>query len=358
MTAITRPPLAVDREDGTGPTAASGGNFRGLIWLTWRQHRWALVGALVLAALIVGWMTYLSVEVTDLYHQCHNMVCAEHSPQGNRLAGTSFLVRSYSYLSLLVRFMPLLIGVFIGVPLLAREHEQRTLLLAWSQDVTPARWLWAKLSLLGLFVAAVTAAVAVSSDHMEHAFAKVSTGTLFWYETFINTAMLPFVISICWFAVGVALGAVIRRTLPAVFAVVAGFVGLMLLVQYRYPTLMKPLSVFRQVGAPDDGLLANNALVVKGGLINYGSDQPSGLYDASRHQLTGAELERVCPPDNGAGTTFACFADNHLQQYIEYQPGSRIPEFHLIVAAGYLGLAALAVLTVWLVVRRTNLSAG
>ena len=141
------------------------------------------------------------------------------------------------------------------------------------------------------------------------------------------------------------------------FAVAAGFIGLMLLVQYRYPTLMKPLSYWRQIGAPD-GLLRDNALVVHGGIITDVGDQLSGVYDASRRQLTGTELDRLCPPDNGAGTTFPCYVDHHLQQYIEYQPGSRIPDFHLIVGAGYLGLTAVALATVWLIVRRTNLSAG
>jgi hypothetical protein len=252
----------------------------------------------------------------------------------------------------------MLIGVFVGVPLLSREHEQRTLLLAWSQDVTPARWLWAKLSLLGLFVAAVTAAVAVTSDHLEHAMASVSIGSMFEYKTFLNTGMLPLAISICWFAVGVALGAAIKRTLAAVFGVVAGFIGLTLLVQYRYLTLMKPLSAHRQLGGPDDGLLHDNALVVKGGMINYG-DGPSSVFDAAGRQLTGTELERLCPPDNsGAGTEFSCYFNHHLQQHLEYQPGSRIPDIHLIVATGYLGLTAVALAVVWLIVRRTNLSAG
>jgi len=359
MTPITRPRLAVHHEDGTESTAMRGGGFSGLIWLTWRQHRWTLLGTLVLAAVLVGWMTYLSMEVTDLWHQCHNMRCPEDSPQGQRLGGASSLILTIDSLLTLVRYMPILIGVFIGVPVLSREHEQRTLLLAWSQDISPARWLWTKLSLLGLFVAAVTAAVAGASDHLEHVMSNVSKyGSMFEYHTFLNTGMLPLAISICWFAIGVALGAAIRRTLPAVFGVVAGFIGLMLLVQYRFPTLMKPLSAWRQIGAPDDGLLRNNALVVKGGMITYGGDQLSGAYDASRRQLTGAELERLCPPDNGAGTTFSCYVDNHLQQHIVYQPGSRIPDFHLIVGAGYLGLTAVALAAVWLIVRRTNLSAG
>jgi hypothetical protein len=68
MTPITRPRLAPNRADSIEPS----GSFSGLIWLTWRQHRWTLVSTLVLAAVLVGWMTYLSAELTDLYHQCHN----------------------------------------------------------------------------------------------------------------------------------------------------------------------------------------------------------------------------------------------------------------------------------------------
>jgi hypothetical protein len=53
-----------------------------------------------------------------------------------------------------------------------------------------------------------------------------------------------------------------------------------------------------------------------------------------------------------------CVTRNHLLTYVTYQPSSRIPALHLIVASGYLGLAAVALAAVWLIVRRTNLSAG
>ena len=49
---------------------------------------------------------------------------------------------------------------------------------------------------------------------------------------------------------------------------------------------------------------------------------------------------------------------NHLQTYTVYQPGSRIPAFLLILTSGYLGLAAVSLAAVWLIVRRTSLSAG
>lgn len=340
--------------------SASAGGFRGLLWLTWRQHRWALLGTLVLAAVLVGWMTYLSAEMTDLWHQCHNTRCPQSSPQDLRLSAKPFgLFRQASYIERLVQYMPLLIGVFIGVPVLSREHEQRTLLLAWSQDVSPARWLWTKLGLLGLFVVAVTAAVAGVSDHLEHVGTTVGQADLFRYEAFLATGMLPVAISVCWFAVGVAVGAAVRRTLPAVFGVLAGFIGLMVYLQFRYPTLMKPLSMWRPFGRPDAGRLDDNALVVSGGIImNGGGDQPSGLYDAAQRPLSSSELAQLCPPSTKMDTEFTCFIEHQLQGYLEYQPGSRIPEFHLIVGGGYLALAAVALLTVWLLVRRTNLSAG
>jgi ABC-type lipoprotein export system ATPase subunit len=71
-----------------------------------------------------------------------------------------------------------------------------------------------------------------------------------------------------------------------------------------------------------------------------------------------AGLERLCPSGDSLDREFACFAGNHLTNYVEYQPGRRIPEFHLILGAGHLALAAVAVAAVWLLVRRTNLTAG
>ena len=58
MSPVTRPRPART----ASPPPGRAGVSAGLIWLTWRQHRWAIVGTLVLAAVLVGWMTYVSVE--------------------------------------------------------------------------------------------------------------------------------------------------------------------------------------------------------------------------------------------------------------------------------------------------------
>jgi hypothetical protein len=361
MSPLTHPPLAASgvagREPAAAPAAPAGG-FAGLLWLTWRQHRWALLGSLLVAAVLTGWMAYLSAEMSTLHRQCHDTTCSDFSVQHATLYATFSPVRVSDVLLLVVQYAPLLIGVFLGVPLLAREHEQRTLPLAWSQDVSPVRWLWTKLVLLGLFVAALSTAVAAESDHLAHARHAIGAGILFDDTLFPVGGMLPLTLSVCWFAVGVALGAAVKRTLPAAFGAVAGFAGLTVAVHVRYPTLMTPLSVYTGFGQPDTGVLRNNALVVKGG-VTLGPGQATNLFDSAGRQLDYATVQRLCPsPGEDANATFDCLARNHLQTHTLYQPGSRIPVFHLILTSGYVGIAAVALVVAWLIVRRTDLTVG
>jgi hypothetical protein len=357
MSALTHRPPAANRMDDRASTAGRASGVSGMVWLTWRQHRWALLGSLILTVGLVGWMVYLSVDLMNLYHQCHDTQCPPYSPQHATLFADYGPIRQAETLGLVVRYAPLLIGVFIGVPVLAREHEQRTLLLAWSQDVSPVRWLWTKLALLGLFVATLTAVLSAVTDHLAHVYSTIIGGGLFDDRVFLVTGMLPLANGVCWFAIGVALGATIRRTLPAIFGVIAGYIGLTLGIQWRYPTLMTPLSTYQHLGQP--GLRASdpNALIVTG-RIGIGPGLASNLFDSSGHEVTYAELHRMCPDLDDPAAISDCLARNHLLTYVTYQPSSRIPAFHLIIASGYLGLTAVALAAVWLTVRRTSLSAG
>jgi hypothetical protein len=355
VTSPTHPPLAADGSASrTSATSANG--ISGLLWLTWRQHRWTIIGALIIAAVLTGWMAYLVADLTALYHQCHDTFCPPGSPQDATLHAPYGPIVMASYPLMVVRYAPLLIGVFIGAPLLSREHEQRTLLLAWSQDVSPVRWLWTKLALLGGFVAALAAVVSTESDHLAHVLSTVGHESMFADWLFLDSGLLPLAVGVCWFAVGVALGAAIRRTLPAALGVIVGFVALMLGVLWRYPALMAPLSAYTHFDEPNTGLL-RNALIVKGGFLD-GPGLPTNLFDSSGHELDYTALQRICPDTSDPNASFACLVRNHLQTHTLYQPASRIPVFHLILASGYLGLAVIALAAVWLIVRRTNLSAG
>ena len=145
---------------GTATPAAYRGQGRGgarladLVWLTWRQHRAVIITGLAVAGVVTGSMLYVAARIATINQECKNTACPPGSALAASLTGLFGLTNLSLYLTIIVLFLPLLTGVFLGAPLLAREHEQRTLLLAWSQDITPQRWLWTKFALLGVLTAA------------------------------------------------------------------------------------------------------------------------------------------------------------------------------------------------------------
>jgi hypothetical protein len=347
---------------GTTAPAAYRGQGRGgarltdLVWLTWRQHRPVIVTGLAVAGAVTGSMLYVAARIATINHQCGNTACPPGSAQAAPLTGLFGLTNLSIYLTIIVTFLPLLAGVFLGVPLLAREHEQRTLLLAWSQDITPQRWLWTKFALLGVLTAAAAAAVSAAAGHLE-ATVSIATGkslfSLFSGTGFLVTGILPLAVqTVAWLAIGVALGAAYRRTLPAIFTALTGYIAVLFLALWQYPSFMTPLTALVPFTGNQDftSRLGANILV-----LHQGGDT---IYDASGHAITRAAVQSLCPQGNSPSSNDQCLAQHHFMEPLRYQPGSRIPDFHLILACGDLALAAIAVAVVWWLVRRTSLSAG
>lgn len=318
-----------------------------LVWLTWRQHRAVIIAGLTLAAVVIGAILYLAARITTINQECGNTVCPSGSAQAASLAGAFGLSELSAYLTIVVMFLPLLAGVFLGVPLLAREHEQRTLLLAWSQDITPQRWLWTKFALLGALTAAVGAAVSGAGGHLADVTSIATGHSLFYGSGFLVTGMVPLAQSVAWFVVGVALGAAYRRNLPAIFTALVAYIGLYFLVQWVYPTFMTPLTAL--VPITGDGTSLTSHLGTNILPINQ-----AAIYDASGH----AAVPSLCSSGPGNALNNQCLAQHHFKTLLSYQPGSRIPDFHLILIGGYLGLGVIAAAIVWWLVRRTSLSAG
>ena len=346
----------------TQPAAApaqSAGRSRGgarltdLVWLTWRQHRSVVISGLALVAVLIGGLVTVAARISTINQECGNTVCPTGSPQAQELGGAFGLSNLSAYLIIVVLFLPLLIGMFLGVPLLAREHEQRTLLLAWSQDVTPQRWLWTKAVLLGAVIAALGTAVSAAVGHAADVASVADGQSLFFGTPFLVTGMIPLAQCVVWFVVGVAVGAAFRRTLPAVFAVLAGYIAVFFFVQWRYPTFMKPLTAFVPIGSDKDltAQIGANALTISEG-------GPGTIVDAAGHPVSPATVQSLCSSGDGKLVDGLCLARHHYQAELLYQPGSRIPDFHLILAGGYVGIGLIALAAVWVLVRRTSLSAG
>ncbi|MGC4951280.1 hypothetical protein ACLQ2N_34550 [Streptomyces sp. DT224] len=203
--------------------------LRGPERLVVRQHRLVLwvSGALALAgiALVAGAWWFTSSAADDF---AGTGCSVDHTVRGCGIQVRHFLSiewhysRLLDYAGLVMAALPALIGLFVAGPLIGRELEDGTYRISWSQSVSPARWLAAKLAVPGALTAA---GVAVLS-------AVYAWGWSRTYETdypaqssepLVYGAMGP--VPVAHALLGLALGALIallvRRTMASMALTVA-----------------------------------------------------------------------------------------------------------------------------------------
>ena len=220
-----------------------------MTWLTWRQYRaQAAVAALVLAAfatvvLVTGFQ--LAAQWHTLLASCTaSRTCASLQEGGTSLG--SVLGHDFAILSMLA---PVLFGVLVGAPLVAHEFEARTSDFAWAQSITRTRWLAVKVGWVLLAAAVWGGAIAVLvtwwSGPRNAAFANA-----FQANYFDQQGLVPVAYSVFATALGIAAGAVLRRTLPAIAIVIGGFIGMRLWIsQDLRMHFMTPVTTFYGVAA-------------------------------------------------------------------------------------------------------------
>jgi hypothetical protein len=195
-----------------------------MTWLTWRQIRtqtWITVGALSAIGIV---LVITGRSVTDAYTAAGVAAC-----QGDctaaidsflRQVGNSISSAVYQLATLTVYAVPAVIGTFWGAPLVARELETGTHRLAWTQSVTRTRWLATKLAIIGAATAATVAllswAVTSWADRIDDA-----AGGVILPGTYGARGIVPIGYAVFAFTLGVTLGMLIRRTVPAMAATLA-----------------------------------------------------------------------------------------------------------------------------------------
>ncbi len=200
-----------------------------MLWVGWRQTRSAAAGAIAVTSVLGIYLlatglrlhhAYISTGLADCVTgdrstpACTAAQLAFYSVR-NSIAGTGGAFVAY------LNVLPGLLGVFIGAPVLAREYEQGTHRLLWTQSVSRTRWLTWRLLVAGVTVVVaeliVTAAMTywrVPQNHLDGRFAPDSFG----FE-----GIVPIGYTLFAFALGVAAGALLRRTAAAMAATIGVF---------------------------------------------------------------------------------------------------------------------------------------
>ena len=127
-------------------------------------------------------------------------------------------------------------GALIGAPLVAREVEQRTHLAAWTQSVSRRRWYTAKTSALAAGLALAGLAAGTINAWLQHQLTTGDTASSRW-SWFVSMNLALAGEAVLAFALAVASGALLRRTLPAIGAAAAGFTVVLLAARWMVQAL-------------------------------------------------------------------------------------------------------------------------
>ncbi|MFJ4619844.1 hypothetical protein [Streptomyces sp. NPDC088812] len=310
------------RRDATDP-APRWGTARTVL----RVHRTALAvwGLAVLG--LTGWLVWLT-EVTADEARARQEACHLTAPVWcDPTYGTGYdLGSSLDLAALLTAHAFLAVAAFAGGALIGRELENRTAHLAWTQGVSPVRWLGAKLAVAAFFVALGTTTPVLVFRWVRTADEDLLVGTG-WTADHMFAAGGPVTVAyaLCALALGTLTALLLRRALPALGVSVAATWLLGLFLAAHRASLWPAASRFsatRPVEAPD------SAWALETGALVHGRRVPDVQFWRCE---SAAEVRSRCLDDLGV-TGF----------YTTYHPTSHFWPLQLVETAIVLVVAALA----------------
>ena len=245
--------------------------------------------------------------------------------------------------------VPALIGAFLGAPVLARELETGTFRYAWTQGF--GRWRWTLAKLVGLSLAVIAAAGAISVLFSWYYQPYLGAGNdalslRAWSPLAAYLFDLRGTAFAAWtlvaFAIGALAGALIRQVVPAIATTLAAYAGLVLATgMFLRQHYLAALATSRLNVPPSSWIVGQ------------------WWTKAGKPTVGPWNNPHLCPP-TGTGKSNAsfnalmqCFARHGYTLWHHYQPASRFWTFQAIESGWLLALSALLIAaTVWIVQRR------
>jgi hypothetical protein len=335
-----------------------------MIWLTWRQLRVQAVIAGATAAALVVYLVVLGLAMRnswdndvagcsgDACEQLQHLFQDQYAPYVGLTAGLLIAV-------------PVLLGMFWGAPLVAREFDTGTYRMVWTQSVSRPRWLAVKLVIVTALGLAVTGLLSLLLTWSARPFDDLAENR-FGILSFGSRNIAPFGYAAFALALGTTVGLLLRRTLPAVAVTLVVFALLQVVTPLLVrPHLMPPVTTSVPVSeeslakAGGIGLRAPgpNAVTADSPVLvfDYAIADAWMLTNESRMlQASGQPLDGLKARDcfnspgkspaageKGQDPAATCLAAMNLHFDVEYQPADRYWRFQLIETGAYSGLALL-----------------
>ena len=317
-------------------------------WLQFRLQAAVAAGVLAIVALA------LALTGPHLAHLYATTVANCSARSDCSTATVSFLshYRLLQDLGNLVTALPVLVGMFWGAPLVARELESGTHRLVWTQSVTRTRWLAVKLGLIGLASVAASGLLSLMVTWWSSPIDRVNMNQ--FTSVFDQRGVVPIGYAAFAFVLGVAAGLVARRTLPAMAATLVAFVSVRVAITFWVrPHLIAPLQTTSRL-AMTTGMTFNQT---NNGPLSVMGAKPGAwvfsdrIVGPSGGSVSGGLLNHGACLQSRASA--ACIGK--LREVLVYQPASRYWAFQWYEMSIFIGLALiLSGLCFWWLRRRIS----
>jgi ABC-type transport system involved in multi-copper enzyme maturation permease subunit len=319
-----------------------------MTWVVWRQYRaQAAIAAVLFGALAV----LLLITEPQMASQLHAALA-----NGQRLGGLFLGSHEVGFLVIMTLGVPVLPGLFWGAPLVAHELETGTNQFAWMQSVTRGRWLAGKAGWMLLAAAVLSGAVAAlvtwwSGPDNALLLDAFSPGR------FDIMDIVPVSYALFAMALGIAAGALLRRTLPAMAVTLAGFIAVRsviaeLIRPHYLATVTVLSSAFSNYTPPAGSWVFNQGVMGPTGQA-LSQDGSGFTFDGVPQSALPAACGTVAVRGN-PGPVNSCLQAAGYHQYVTFQPGSRYWAFQGIEAGIFVVLAAALIAVTFVVISRRD----
>ena len=348
-----------------------------MIWFAWRQFRLQALIALVL--LIALAICFLSPAPDSSTYYTPRSWDARRAATATAPTAASF--REYPFFQNLLtesELLSVLIGIFWGAPVVAREFDTGTYRLAWTQSASRTHWLAAKL-LVGGIASVITAGLfTLMATWWSSPLDRVRDMPFSLFDT---RDIAPIGYALFAFALGAALGALVRRTIPTMVLTIVVFAAVRVSFnQYVRPHFASALhavtkfqlpvgngnSVSLRPGInPADWTLGDTVKNAAGKVFPQLSNHNIGFQNGANGStiFVGAgrcpnKIPNVLHTGNSGAPPIVqealskCVNSFHLINYMTYQPANRYWTFQWYELGSYIVLSALlAGFSIWWVRR-------